>query len=160
MLKDNPFVKGLSSVCTGEEGKEGRGEKQWAKGKLSDLLKGTRSLQGQQGWAQRWMPALGLCAKKMPSLIIRKMCVWHQKVKHSFPFKTEKKALVAAGLGCTESSELNQLPQKGASRKVLFLHGGKHWKRKLFPYRGFLCGGDTSSSCCRVDKPQQENQGG
>lgn len=43
-----------------------------------------------------------------------------------FPFKTEKRAVVATGLGCTESSEFDQALQNRASRKVLLCCGGKH----------------------------------
>lgn len=96
----------------------------------------------------------------MPPLIIRKMCIWHQEAKHCFPFKTENRAVVATGLGCTERSNLGQPLQNRASRKDLFLCGEKHWKRKLFQYRGFLHGWDASDSCCRVGKAQQEIPGG
>lgn len=126
-----------------EEKAEGRGEKWGGKGKLSDLLKVIRSLQDQHGWAQRWMTALGLSAKKMPPLLIRRMCISHQEAKHCFPFKTGKKVVVATGLGCAGGSNLDQPVQNRASRKVLFLCGENNWKRKLFQYRDFLYGWDA-----------------
>lgn len=118
MLKDNPFIKGLSSVCTGEEGKEGRGEKQWAKGELSDLLKGTKSLQDQHGWAQHWMPALGLCAKTMPSLILRKMYVWHQEV---FPSRQRRGQWWLQALAALRAQSLTKLSRTGLAEKPYFV---------------------------------------
>lgn len=143
-----------------EEKKEGRGEKWGGKRKLSDLLKVIRSLQDQHSWAQRWTPAQGLSAKKMPPLIIRKTCISHQEAKHCFPFKTGEKVAVATALSCTDGSKLDQPLQNRASRKVLFLWDENHWKRKLFQNRSFHHVWGTSEPCCGVGKAQGESQAG
>lgn len=135
MLKDNPFIKGLSSVCTGEEGKEGRGKKQWAKGKLSDLLKGTRSLQDQHGWAQHWTPALGLCAKKMPSPRIRKTYVDIRRQSTVFPSRQRKGQWWLLALAALRAQSWTNLLRTGRAENPSFFLV-ENTERERFPVKG------------------------
>jgi len=66
------------------------------------------------------MPALGLSAKKMPPLIIRKMCASHQEANYCFPSRQGKKWLWLLALAVLTTQTLTNLSGTGLAEKSYF----------------------------------------
>lgn len=119
MLKDNPFIKGLSSVCTGEEGKEGRkrGETK-SKRKIKWLPEGHKESAGPARLSSALNASTGtLCQENAFSNNQGNVCLTSGGKHTVFPSRQRKGQWWLLALAALRAQSLTNLPRTGLAEK-------------------------------------------